>query len=690
MTPKEFLGFLDSNGFSCTKCSQSLTPSTLIESVVTYGLIQMESKKDFLLGWSCPSCKGTTTNLIKLSKHDFKIISALIYEWIGPLSRKGLCYRTNGFDCDSIWKIVDVFEAFHVDTSIPIANILEHLDCEETKPTAPYCSFINNTSAIKHDIIPVVFCDFDQAKNLIKLQNEKGVALLPRYITDEDFYSTIDEFCDGYGIDQRYPEFPEADARRLQNLNTEEVIVSKNFNFIKTLAHNTLSWTIIKLCKRNFESCISTPDGVDNQEPSSDESFLTDIDMHTIHFTYSPLRDKVWSSFRSDWMQRLLSTSSDRFILDCQKISKRSDSSIFNIVDLQKELLNNLSKLIQSPNEQRTARNIVSVKLKRNVEDIEEQYPALKAIVSQDDTVNNLKFEIARYASRHAKSLLILGKSGTGKELFARAFHEICKPGGKLIAVNCSALPKDLIEGELFGSKRGAFSDAIDRKGYVEKAAGGTLFLDEIGELPLDLQPKLLRLIENRTFWPLGGTSELTTDATFIFATNRDLDEEVHKGCFRQDLLARIKSLSINIPPLCERRSDIPILIEHFLRRFRKESGNSSVTINQECLDYLIGLDWPENIRGLSNAIYAMVFQADPDAIISINDLPEYLVQAKPVKKTTENPVKRGRGRRPAFTKEQLLEAYEKANHVKKNAANLLKCSEPTLHRAWARYSLPS
>jgi len=283
-----------------------------------------------------------------------------------------------------------------------------------------------------------------------------------------------------------------------------------------------------------------------------------------------------------------------------------------------------------------------------------------------------------------------LGNSGTGKELFARAFHEISKPGGKLIAVNCSALPKDLIEGELFGSKRGAFSDAIDRKGYVEKAAGGTLFLDEIGELPLDLQPKLLRLIENRTFWPLGGTSELTTDATFIFATNRDLVEEVHKGCFRQDLLARIKSLSINIPPLCERRSDIPILIEHFLKRFRKESGNNNVTINQECIDYLVGLDWPENIRGLSNAIYAMIFQADAAAIIGIDDLPEYLLQSKPAQKTPKIPVKRCRGRRPAFTKEQLLEAYERANHIKKQAANLLKCSEPTLHRAWARYFPPN
>ena len=410
----------------------------------------------------------------------------------------------------------------------------------------------------------------------------------------------------------------------------------------------------------------------------------------SFHGLYAPLMQNIWSSFRSDWMQRLLSTSSDRFILDCQNISKRSDNSVFHIVDLQKEVLNNLSNLIKSPNEQITARKIVSIKLKRNVEDIEEKYPALKSIVSQNDTVNNLKFEIARYASRHAKSLLILGKSGTGKELFARAFHEISKPGGKLIAVNCSALPKDLIEGELFGSKRGAYSDAIDRKGYVEKAAGGTLFLDEIGELPLDLQPKLLRLIENRTFWPLGGSSELTTNATFIFATNRDLDEEVHKGCFRQDLLARIKSLSINIPPLCERRSDIPILIEHFLKRFRKESDNNNVTINQKCIDYLIGLDWPENIRGLSNAIYAMVFQADANAIISINDLPEYLLQSKPIKKTPENPVKRCRGRRPAFTKEQLLEAYEKANHVKKNAANLLKCSEPTLHRAWARYSLPT
>ena len=263
MTSEEFAGFLEDCGFVCTKCGHLLTPSSLIESVVTYGLIQMESKSDFLVGWSCPSCKGTTTNLIKLSKHDFKILSAQIYECIGALCPRGLCYRTNGFDFDSAEDIVDIFEGFLMKTSIPIVNIIEQLDCEYSKPTAPYCSFVNNTTAIKNETTRVVYCNFDQAKYLVSLQNEKGIALLPRYIADVAFYSIIDKFCECYGIDQRYPELLEADSSRLQNLNTERLIISKNFNFIAALAHPTLSWYIIKVCKRNFEPCVDVPDGVD-------------------------------------------------------------------------------------------------------------------------------------------------------------------------------------------------------------------------------------------------------------------------------------------------------------------------------------------------------------------------------------------------------------------------------------------
>jgi two-component system NtrC family response regulator len=202
-------------------------------------------------------------------------------------------------------------------------------------------------------------------------------------------------------------------------------------------------------------------------------------------------------------------------------------------------------------------------------------------------------------------SVLITGESGTGKELVARAIH-INSPREKqpFISVNCAALPETLLESELFGHERGAFTGATAmRKGRFELADSGTLFLDEIGDIPLSLQAKLLRVLQERNFERVGGVKPISVDVRIITATNRDLKDEVDKGNFREDLYYRFNVLHIHLPPLRERADDIPMLAEHFIRKFAKLLNKPDLRISGDALRYLTGLPWEGNVRELENTI---------------------------------------------------------------------------------------
>jgi two-component system response regulator PilR (NtrC family) len=220
-------------------------------------------------------------------------------------------------------------------------------------------------------------------------------------------------------------------------------------------------------------------------------------------------------------------------------------------------------------------------------------------------------------------SVLISGESGTGKELVARALHtEGARAKEPFVAVNCGAIPEELMESELFGHKKGAFTGAIaDAAGLFQQADGGSLFLDEIGELSLGLQVKLLRALQERKVKPVGATDELEVDVRVIAATNRDLEAEVARGAFRADLYYRLNVIEIRIPPLRQRREDIPLLAEHFLRRFAAEHGRV-IKLSQDALRKLEGYDFPGNVRELENLIERAVALSSSD-VLGPGDLPE-------------------------------------------------------------------
>jgi two-component system response regulator HydG len=236
--------------------------------------------------------------------------------------------------------------------------------------------------------------------------------------------------------------------------------------------------------------------------------------------------------------------------------------------------------------------------------------------------------EIATQAAPSTATVLVLGQSGTGKELLARHIHEHSGRQGPFIGVNLAALPETIVESELFGHERGAFTGAVARRiGRIAQAESGTLFLDEIGELSVAVQVKLLRVLQEGEYEPLAGTTQRAS-FRLIAATNRDLKAEVEAGRFREDLFYRLNVIAITCPTLAQRRDDIPLLVDHFLQVYCHKNNRTGMSVTREALDRLVAYEWPGNVRELENAIErAVVLSKVPN--IGPENLPRPIAQAE-------------------------------------------------------------
>jgi two-component system response regulator PilR (NtrC family) len=286
-------------------------------------------------------------------------------------------------------------------------------------------------------------------------------------------------------------------------------------------------------------------------------------------------------------------------------------------------------------------------------------------------------FELIAKIHSTRTSVLITGESGTGKELVARALHTEGSRGPQpFVAVNCGAIPEALMESELFGHKRGAFTGAIaDKRGLFQEADTGTLFLDEIGELSLGLQVKLLRALQERKIKPVGETEESEVDVRVIAATNRDLEADVAAGSFRADLYYRLNVIEVRIPPLRHRREDIPLLAEHFVRRFSAEQRRSA-QLTPDAMRKLEAFDFPGNVRELENVIERAIALAS-GPLIGATDLPDPKQSAKPVAVPSELPadgvdLDQLLGE---FERTWVMRALDQTGGVRKHAATLLGIS---------------
>jgi DNA-binding NtrC family response regulator len=253
---------------------------------------------------------------------------------------------------------------------------------------------------------------------------------------------------------------------------------------------------------------------------------------------------------------------------------------------------------------------------------IEKQYD-FSRIIGESPAMERIIKEVKKVADARS-NLLLLGETGTGKELIARALHfNSSRAENPFIPINCSAIPEPLLESELFGHVKGAFTGAVvSKKGLLEEAAGGTIFLDEIGDLSMGLQSKLLRVLEDYQIRPVGGTQSVRIDTRFISATNRDVESMIKQGKFREDLFYRINVVTIKLPPLRERKEDIEPLVRHFIQKYSGELGMNVKDIDRETLDFLINYPWPGNIREVQNIIERAVLLSE-ESTITAEYLPE-------------------------------------------------------------------
>jgi sigma-54 dependent transcriptional regulator, flagellar regulatory protein len=307
-------------------------------------------------------------------------------------------------------------------------------------------------------------------------------------------------------------------------------------------------------------------------------------------------------------------------------------------------------------------------------------------------------FKILAKVAPTDSTVLVSGESGTGKELLVRALHRNSPRAQEpFVPINCGAIPRELLESELFGHEKGAFTHAVrSRAGRFEMANGGTVFLDEIGEMDLSLQVKILRVLQEKEFERVGGSKTLKVDLRIVAATNRDLEAEVAKGGFREDLFYRLNVIPIHLPPLRERSDDIRLLADHFLRRFCEKKGRPMLAMPRETMDMLLAYRWPGNVRELENLIERMSILCEGQAILP-EDLPEKIwkdVQKgeKPVRQVVQElsfmwPTiatlnEKGLNLKDfldSVEERLLLEALDRAGGVKNQAAEILGIKRTTL-----------
>jgi DNA-binding NtrC family response regulator len=681
--------FIAKYDFKCKKCEAELTSDSLIVAVVIYGVILLVGEKDGFVGWSCPACKGLATNFTRLDKKSFNQVVSVFWEAFDSSMLGKICYHS--FPYQNILKERDYsgyastllngnFEAYSLDRIVP---------CEPNfVQPAPYCSYLFGSEAVS-PAIAVWWYEMAQVEKLIERENQTGLKLFPRYILHNPLYAAIDAFCWSNRLHFEYLKKADIhfDVKEIF-LCTEKKRINKAVDFLHLL--DTVSAADLKsMSESGFQAFIGPSLITYEHEAPFEEPSSGGISI----LKHEKLSERVWASFHADWMQGLLENLAEDFISDYLGLIGKIDCTLQSIWNLKQSYLKTLFDAVSSRYKREKIREKANANLQKRVAEAEKAFPDVK-IFSDDPAIHRIKIDIAGLAPiEQADSFLLLGERGTGKELFAKAIHQASKRKGRLITVNCGAIPEHLFESEIFGHLKGTFTDAKEnRLGAIGEAAGGTVFFDEIGNLPFVLQPKLLRVIQEHEYIPLGSSIARKADAKFIFATNKDLERMVDEGRFMADLYDRLMIFPFKIPPLRDRKGDLPLLVSYFFKDYdlpkTTDADLKPISMTQTCMDAMRKYSWPGNVRELNHFIKNIILrrQVENDrSDITDSDLPNKMLYSS---KSTHGAVLNKK--LPGNTKvtdEEIIRLMQELDGNKTHVAKELGVDRKTIWLRWSKIS---
>ena len=726
--------------FKCEYCGQEYGMETVNIAVFLYGVFFLVGKEGGYVGIICPRCMKTMVLKGQPDFVDSAKSSLTSYITIGDIQPPpGLRYHSSvnyspkqnpalkGFDIP-FWNT----PLNEDDTESIEIRLSQYMHTEAWVAEEYLCSYVLDGKPPMGSFCSVWWFKDEQINELLKIENEKGVRVFPRYVYQNSLYEDVERFCRDNHLYLTYLQH----QRDIAEANLEElkhVAQKQGMEFTDLLEANPdiAQPQVFRFLEKQFVDRIKDRDfrissdlmmilAADPNlfEPSlpSDEPLEVlwrtespfvgrKIPKTLVHFDPTPFKksinrpshhkmvEQVRANFKKEYIQELLSRMSSGFICNYVELAQRIDFSYAAVWDLKEKYLKRLYDSIKSRHKRRLIGRQISEDERREVQKIEKRFPAFKQIISQDHKINEMKIELSRLAQFKLKRpFLLWGETGTGKELFAKAIHEASGRSGRFVAVDCGTISENLIESQLFGHKKGAFTDAKDdRKGFFEQADNGTIFLDEMENLGPRLQARFLRVLQEREVQPLGSEQTTKVDVKIISGTNIDLGEEVERGNFRRDLYMRIKGLTYRIPPLRERKNDVPLLIQHFTEKEDDQrQAKPDLTpfgVTDECMDQLKKYEWPGNVRELEDLIGSIIVRRlakKHRGEITPSDLPTELTETKKEIQEESGTEKRLPGNMK-FTDEEIIACMAKHNNNKTHVAKELGVDPKTIRRRWKK-----
>ena len=733
--------YIELGQVECTECKTALDWNAVDDAIRKYGLIALHRESDGsgYFGYTCPHC--IKTNLHKTNKEFLQfLVDGDLNKPIKPpyfqdqTSSHLLAYYSNLKNSPT-----SLFPRIQICNTQQIGGIASQLNRITFNPCLYpyayqihgllsrfakfYCSFMPSSLSIGTLLIIQYFVneaefkasfhvgptlEFIESpenpdnviKTCLKIENKTGTRIFNRYLLIDPIYAQINELhisnennrkilTQGFksnrgnyellgNLDFKNPQYPFDEDNFdtfeiVENDNDSQKQIRKNYNFLNVL------------CIPYFDVFVGN-----RQELEFPTRMLFSTDDMKVNFNEIKLIYKdIWNKFHDGNLQKLLIVMADNFLDDYFRLMERIDCSFEKIWNLRQTYLYNIYDSIKSSKIMKQKTQGATNKYIEKFKKLEEPYLELKKIITQSYTMIQIKEKLVTLGEYESLiSILLLGETGTGKELFAKALHEINGRPGAFIPINCAAIPDTMFEAEFFGHAKGSFTGATnDKIGLFEQADGGTIFLDEIGELDINFQARLLRVLQEKEITPVGGELK-KVDFQLVSATNRNLREMIDAGNFREDLYQRINEYTISIPSLTERKNDIPLLAHQFIKNFDRviieDPSLKPLSIEKECLNALENYHWRGNVRELERACkLVMAFRSPEDR--SEIDISEFNLkkETEPIKGNKSNKIIKGSAG-PGNTKvtdDKVRKALAKHNGNKTKAGEELGVTYATILR---------